>query len=370
MQLSYKFRLYPNKEQESKLLQNIEFCRWTYNYLLSRWQGKVPSRYELQAQLPQLKVKKPELDKVYSKVLQMVLYQLYSNLKAISRVKKKGKKVGRLRFKKSRFSLNYNQSGFKLIKTSNRLDSLYLSKIGNIPIRDHREIKGKIKGVVIKRQATHEWYAIFQVEAEPKPLPQNNNPVGLDVGIKHFLTDSDGRQIENPKFYEESLKGIKRKHQNLSRKKKGSRNRGKAKLKLAKDYQRLLNQRDDFLHKLSSFYVNNYCLIAGEDLQISNMVRNRHLAGRILDASWGKFLQMLLYKAESANRVVQKVNPQGTSQEYNFGELDRDYSASLNILARALPQGLRDVKPVEMEPLPELYGVPASSVVETGSPLR
>jgi len=302
----------------------------------------------------------------------MVLYQLYSNLKALSELKKKGKKVGRLRFKGKGWykTLNYNQSGFRLYRTNHRIDRLHLSKIGDIPIRLHRKMEGEVKGVVIKRYRTGEWYALFQVEAVPKPLPQNNKAIGIDVGIKHFLTDSSGRQIENPKFYQKSLERIKRKHREASRKKKGSSNRNKARIRLAKAYWRLKNQRDDFLHKLSRFYVSSYGLIAVEDLRITNMVSNHHLAGKILDASWGKFFQMLTYKAVSAGRLVLKVSPMSTSREYRYGDLDRDYNASLNILTRVLGQGLSEVTPVEMEPIRELIVVPASSIVETGSPMR
>ncbi|KPV63303.1 MAG: putative transposase DNA-binding domain protein [Candidatus Bathyarchaeota archaeon BA1] len=125
-----------------------------------------------------------------------------------------------------------------------------------------------------------------------------------------------------------------------------------------------MNQRDDFLHKLSRFYVNNYDLIAVENLNIKGMVRNHRLAGKILDASWGKFLQMLHYKAERAGRVVVKVNPRGTSKEIK----DRDYRASLNILERGLSGMGQPCAPAEMEPLQELIQVPARSIVEAGSP--
>jgi len=121
--IAYKFRLYPSKEQEEKLLKTLEICRWTYNYFLSiiNESKKVPSRLKLQAELPKLKKEKPELEKVYSKVLQMVLHQLYSNLKALSKLKKNGKKVGRLRYKGKWFkTFVYNQSGFKIIKTGKR----------------------------------------------------------------------------------------------------------------------------------------------------------------------------------------------------------------------------------------------------------
>lgn len=183
----------------------------------------------------------------------------------------------------------------------------------------------------------------------------------MDVEIKHFLSDTDGRQIENPHFYERSLEQIQARHHKLSKKQRGSANREKARAKLAKAYEHLVNQRDDFLHKLSRFYVNSYDIIAIEDLNIAGMARNHHLAGRILGASWGRFHQMLSYKAERAGRTVVKVNPRGTSQEYKHGELDRDYNAALNILERGLVGlGWPKLTPVEMGPL---LSVLASAVV-------
>ena len=188
------------------------------------------------------------------------------------------------------------------------------------------------------------------------------------MGLKHFLSDSNGRQIENPKFYEKSLARLRVAHRVLSRKKKGSENRAKARVRLARVYERLENQRDDFLHKLSRFYVNNYDVIVVEDLNIKGMVRNHTLAGKILDASWGKFLQMLSYKAENAGRVLVKVNPRGTSKEYKHGKLDRDYNAALNILERGLAGLGRPLEPVEIEPLRKLTQVSTSTIVEAGSP--
>jgi len=290
-QLTYRFRLYPKPEHEERLLQTLEICRQTYNHFLAQLNKneKIPSRLELQAQLPKLKQEKPELNRVYSKVLQMVLYQLYSNLKALSQLKRNGKKVGRLRFKgKGWFkTFVYNQSGFKLIKTGKRLDLLHLSKIGDIPIRVHRPVKGKVKQVIIKRHNSGKWYACLCVEKEVNIVQREpKRVVGIDVGIKYFLTDSDGRQIENPRFYERTLERIRILHRNLSRKKRGSKNREKARVKLARAYEKLVNQRNDFLHKLSRFYVNNYDMICVENLNIMNMVRNHKLAGKILDASW------------------------------------------------------------------------------------
>ncbi|MEM3415095.1 MAG: transposase [Thermoproteota archaeon] len=345
-------------------------CRQTYNYFLAQLNGKdkIPSRIKLQSQLPKLKKEKPELNRVYSKVLQMVLYQLYSNLKALSQLKKNRKKVGRLRFKSKGWfkTFVYNQSGFKLMRTGKRLDLLHLSKIGDIPIRVHRPIEGRIKQVIVKRHNSGKWFACISVEKEIKVA--NREPkriVGLDVGIKHFLTDSDGRQIENPRFYEKTIRRIRVLHHWLSRKKKGSKNYEKQKIKLAKAYEKLMNQRDDFLHKLSRFYVNNYDVVCVEKLTIKNMVRNHNLAQKILDASWGKFLQLLEQKADSAGVRVVKVNPRGTSEGLGYENPYRDWISANRIKMR----GWDNPKtPAEMKPL--LAYVSASLIVEAGSSLQ
>ena len=376
MQRTYKFRLYQTKEDEKKLLSVLEICRLLYNSFLGIWNDseKIPSRYKLQAMLPAMKEEHEGLEKVNSKTLQMVLFMLYNNLKALRELKKRGRKVGRLRYKKygNVKSFILNQSGFKVIKMDKRLDKLFISKVGDVPIRIHREIEGKIKQVIIKQYKTGEWYALISVESEVSVITRTiEKVIGLDVGIKFFLSDSDGRQIENPKFYKNTLDRLRIEQRKLSRKKKGSQNRKKEILRLAKLHQRLTNQRDDFLHKLSRFYVDNYDLIAVEDLNIKGMSKNHHFAQSILDASWSKFFSMLKSKAEIAGSIVPKVNPQGTSKEHKYGtEIDRDYNASINILERGLVgQGL-PFEPSEIEPLRELVTIPASSIVEAGSTFR
>jgi len=366
-QLTYKFRLYPKREQEEKLLKTLELCRQTYNYFLAQWDGKnkIPSRLELQAQLPKMKINNPELNTVHSKVLQMVLYQLYSNLKALSQQKRNGRKVGKLRFKgKGWFkAFSYNQSGFKLIKAKKRLGLLHLSKIGDVPIRVHREVEGTIKQVIIKRHNSGKWFACLCIERDIHIAERKSEKViGIDVGIKHFLTDSNGRQIENPKFYEKTLERIKITQHWLSKKKKSSKNREKQRIKIAKLYEKLANQRDDFLHKLSTFYINNYDVIAIENLNITGMTKNHSLAQKILDASWGKFFQMLSYKAERANKRVLKVNPRGTSEGLSYENPLRDFISAQRIKMRGW--GSPD-SPVELKPL--LVEIPASFIIEAGS---
>ncbi|MGQ9781841.1 MAG: RNA-guided endonuclease InsQ/TnpB family protein [Nitrososphaeria archaeon] len=367
--LSYRFRIYPSKAIEQKLGEHLDLCRWLYNQLLeelnrAKRENRKITQKDTQTFIVKLKEENPKLKQVYSKALQMVNYQLWSNIKVLAQLKKNGKKVGKLRFKgKGWFkTINFNQSGFKL-----EGKRLVLSKIGSIPIKVHREIEGETKGAVIKREGSGKWHAILQVEDEHKPLPRTNKAVGIDVGIRHFLTDSEGRQVENSKFYQKTLERIKVVQHRLSKKKKGSKNRQKQRIKLAKAYEKLTNQRNDLLHKLSSFYVNNYDVICVEDLQIRNMVRNRSSAGKMLDASWGKFLHMLSYKAARAGKMVVRVNPKDTSKEHAEIE-DRDYRASLNILRRGLSGMGQPYAPAETESL--LVFVPASSIIEAGSPFR
>ncbi|MBL7148028.1 MAG: helix-turn-helix domain-containing protein, partial [Nanoarchaeota archaeon] len=142
MQITHKFRLYLNKQTEVKMLKTLDLCRKTYNILLAELNNqKVIDRAMIQAMLPDMKICEPKFKQVYSKTLQYECYRLFSNLRALAKSKEK-RKVGRLRFKSKGWfkTFTYNQSGFKLIKTGKRCQTLHLSKIGNIPIRCHRNI--------------------------------------------------------------------------------------------------------------------------------------------------------------------------------------------------------------------------------------
>ncbi|EHR78559.1 transposase [Thermococcus litoralis DSM 5473] len=383
---SYRFRIYPSKAQQERMLQHMELCRWLYNELL-RAIRENPSlrRTDTQRLIVELKKEKPELKEVYSKVLQMVNHQLWNNLTVLKVLKKNGHKIGKLRYKTSPNSwktLNYNQSGFKLDEGRKRL---HLSKIGEVPIKLHRKIKGRIKGVIIKRTKSGKWYAIFQVEEEPEPLPKTGRAVGIDLGVANFVVDSDGNAFENPLFLEKSLERIKKIQRRLSRKQKGSKNWEKERIKLAKAYEKLTNQRNDFLHKLALYYVRNYDIIVVESLKPKNMVENGHrsLNRRLLDSSLGAFIRILSDKAERAGRRVVFVEPAYTSrtcsrcgfvvEELPLSErvfrcpkcglvMDRDLNASFNILRRGLDEGLgRPGLPVEGRPLPRV--VPFEAVI-------
>ena len=353
--IAYKFRIYPNKEQREKLEFALETCRQAYNILLEELNEQcVIDRNMIQAILPDLKICEPRFKEVYSKTLQYECYRLFSNLSALRELKKRKMKVGRLRFKgKGWFkTINYNQSGFSLDSENKKLN---LSKIGNIKIKLHREVEGKIKQITIKK-SIGKWYVSIITEAVIK-RECGDKEIGIDLGINNYLFDSEGNSVEHPKVLEKNLSKLKTAYRSLSKKKRGSANRKKAKLKVAKIYEKINNIRNDFLHKTSTNLIKKSKLIVVEDLNIKSMMQQKfYNAKNIADSSWNRFIQLLTYKAESAGCKLVKVNPRNTSKTCSqCGHLqnmplykrifkcekcglgmDRDYNSAINILNRFL----------------------------------
>lgn len=374
MIISYKYPIFPDRAIQQKLAEVLDACRWLYNKLLEKMNeakenGIRLTTYETQNMIPSLKLENPRLNLVYSKALQMVNYTLHSNIASLAALKRNGYKVGPLRFKGYGWykTLNYNQSGFKLDQDHGRLN---LSKIGDIRIKLHRKIEGCIKAIIVKREG-RQWFAIVQADLEPEPLPETGRSVGLDVGLKSFVVDCDGNSVENPKYAEKSAKKLVKAQRRLASAEKGSNNRKDIKEQIEKIHAKVNHQRDDFLHKLSRFYVNNYDNICVEDLDVKglkekghNKTKHRH----IHDAAWSKFIFMLSYKAESAGRRLILVDPRNTTQRCsNCGSIvpkdesvrihvcpycgficNRDYNSSRNILIAGMEQ---PVAPIELKPL-------------------
>jgi len=226
---------------------------------------------------------------------------------------------------------------------------------GRIRVIIHRPLEGKFKFARIVLRPSG-WYLQCVCETTPLPLPQKENAVGLDMGIRSLVADSDGQIIDNPRHAKKTAKRLAKAQKRLAKCKKGSRRRTKAKQKVARIHEHIANQRKDTLHKASRYYVDDYQTIAIEDLHVSNLVRNHRLAFAIADASWGMFRRYLEAKAESAARQVIAVRPHYTSQkcsacgEYVEKSLsvrthvcpccgylaDRDENAARNILQRGL----------------------------------
>mgnify|MGYP001565573856 CR=1 FL=1 len=382
-----KFRLYPNKNTEFKLLETLNLCRQMYNLLLDELQNqKIIDKAMIQGLIPDIKICDPNFNKVYSKVLQYESYKLFSNLRSLSNLKKSNRKVGSLRFKgKGSFkTFTYNQSGFKINFTGKRHNILRLSKIGDIPIRCHRNINGKIKEVVIKREPSGKWFAFICEDILIEKHNENiKNVVCIDVGLINIVHDSDNNKIVNPRHLNKYAVRLAHLQRIMSKKKIGSKNREKMGIRLARQYEKLGNTRNDFLHKLSRYYINNYDAIGMEDMPVNKMVKG-NLAKSILDASWGKLRQFMFYKAESAGKTFITVDYRGTTLRcsqcgtkikkelrdrihkcnYCGFEAQRDYNSALEIKRLTLieiGQELPESTHAEMGALPAM----ATPVCET-----
>jgi putative transposase len=293
-------------------LQAKGVCRQVYNRLLETYNAGEHNWFILQNLLPIWKQTDKDLVTVYSKTLQYEVVRLFANLSALKEMRKSGRKVGKLRYKSEhRFkTITYNQSGFKLLPKNEKFGLLHLSKIGDIPMRMHREIVGEIKQVTIKHIPSGKWYAYIIVdngsmEFEPVDI---ENAVGLDVGLEHYIVDSDGHKIENARHLKNALKKLRREQRRLSRKQKGSKNNEKQRIIFARQYEHVCYQRNDLQHKISREYVNNYDLIVTEKLQPGIMVKDRRLSRSISDASWSGLNQKLAYKAENAGKLFVQVD--------------------------------------------------------------
>ena len=213
------------------------------------------------------------------------------------------------------------------------------------------------KTCTIKQEAD-QWYVIFTVEL-PDTIPRKKaigNAIGVDLGLTSLITLSNGKKIDNPRWFRVTEKKLAKVQRLRSRKKKGSSNRKKQKLEVQRTHRKIRNQRSDFLHKISTELVREYDFIAMEKLNITSMVKNRYLAKSISDAGWNKLVGLVAYKAEEAGTHMELVNPKGTSQECSScGEvvqktlavrihkcpycslvMDRDENAAINILKRGI----------------------------------
>lgn len=309
----YRYRLYPSQKQENKLFNTFNICKNIYNELLElsisvyKESNVTLNRYDFNKLLTGLY---PE---VFSQVKQNVsdrVHKAFQNF--FRRVKDPSyKKKGFPRFKSRINSITYTQSGFKFLSDKR----LYASKIGSIPIVLHHIPKGKVKTLTIKRNRVEQWFAIFTCEVDVKPVKNTSKKeIGIDVGITSFATTSDGVFVDNPRYLIKSEKRLKLLSRQLSRKKKGSKNRKKARHLFAKQHLKVSNQRLDFLHKLSHDLTKNNKTIVVEDLNINGMIHNHHLAKHISDASWNSFVKMLEYKVVKNGSTLTKVNPRNTSK--------------------------------------------------------
>lgn len=359
---TFKFRLYPTKEQETRLSHWLALMCELYNAALQerrdayQIERKSISYADQNRQLTEIKSTNPEYKDINSHALQDVLMRLDKAMKAFFRRVKTGEKAGFPRFKpKSRFrSFSVPNTRYSI-----KGNKLFLSRLGDIKMRQDCPIEGVMKTAAIKNE-NGKWFVCIAVEFEPVPLPVSDKEIGIDIGLKNFAALSNGEYIENPRYYAKLLKKLRTAQRRVSRRKKGSHRRKKAVKILANVHLKIRNQRADYLHKASRKIVNEYGVIAVAPYSIKEMATDKHFAGRIYDAAWGIFLEKLKYKAENAGRKFIEVDNKDISQVCVCGNpvpkkltdrwhkcdkcglsADRDYVSANLIKLRAFSQSVQ-----------------------------
>lgn len=365
---AYKYRVFPKEEQKELLAKQFGCVRFVYNWGLDRkikeyeTTKKTLSCFDLTNELTKKKQELEWLQEADSQVLQMSLRNLDNAFTAFFR---KQNKFPKFKNKFAKQSAIYPQR----VKIDFENLRMYLPKIGFVVMPKDRIFKGQIKSVCVSKTITNKYFASVLVEngveIPSKMQITEERTIGIDVGLKHFLTTSNSEKIDNPKYLKHAEIKLKIKQRQLAKKKKGGTNRQKCKLELAKIHEKITNQRSDFLHKLSRRLISENQAVAIENLNINGMIKNHCLAKGINDVSWGLFFQYLNYKADWYGKTVLKIGRFEPSSKIcsNCGEVnkelkladrewicicgvthDRDVNASINIKKFAI-LGLKDIEP-------------------------
>jgi putative transposase len=329
MRKTFKYRLLGSNETFANADKWLVLCQRLYNAALEqhikyyRQTGKTISCYTQQRQIKELRIGIPEYGMISRCALDNTLENLDRAYKSFFRRVKCGGKAGFPRFK------NRDRFNSFTIKETWKLNDKYLtiSKLGKFKIRLSRPIEGAIKTITISKQSD-KWYACFSCDnVLERKLSPCDKSVGIDVGIATFCVDSDNNQIENPNYFRQSEKLLRTRQRKLARCQKDSNHRKQTRLLVVKAHDKITNQRNDFLHKVANRYITNYGRIYIEDLNITGMVRNHNLAKSISDSSWGKFFELLKYKAEEAGtrEVIRIPRFEPTSKTCsNCGVINKD----------------------------------------------
>jgi putative transposase len=374
---AYKFRMYPDDEQKFLLEKHIGTCRFVWNYFLAfrnkRYieTGKGMSYKDMSVLLPPLKGEKEWLNDVNSQSLQQELIHLDSAFHRFF------KKIGKYpAFKKKKNGGSFSVPQHFTINDNH----LTIPKFKN-PLRIfmHRNIEGEMRSLTISKTPSGKYYASILAESGiniPEPVKiEAVTSVGIDMGITSFLTTSDGIQINNPKNLKKSEKKLAILQKRLSGKQKGSNNRNKARIKVSTAQEHIANQRMDFHNRLSDAMLKAYDTIITEDLNVSGMMKNYHLAKSISDAGWSSFMTMLKTKAASRGKNIIEIgrfDPSSrmcskcgnikhdlklSDRTYHCNEcglsIDRDLNAAINIkrfglIQTEVPTDSGEVTPMEI----------------------
>ena len=353
---AYKYRIYPDKEQRDFFARTFGCVRLFYNTSLDEMNKLYKEKKEYKDITPaSYKERFPFFKEVDSLALANAQLNRNKALKAFFRKQNKFPKFKAKRNKQS-YSTN-NQNGTVYLSEDGKYISL--PKIKNIKIKMHRKFDGVIKTVTVSKECDDTYYVSILVEENIEAKPKSNNSVGIDLGIKSYIVDSNAEIIDNPKHLSRSLLRLAIEQRKLSHMKKGGKNRNKQRIKVARLHRRIRNQRNDFLQKLSSKYINENQVIVLEDLNIKQMEQDSRLSRLIVDASWSTLVSMLEYKGNWYGRDIIKVPTYYPSSQlcsccgYQNKEIkdlsirewvcpkcgathSRDHNASINILNKGL----------------------------------
>jgi len=303
---TYKFRLYPNQDQERRLAGHFGCTRFIYNHFLSQKKdsylsgGKSLNYYEQASELTKLKKDKTWLKDTNSQVLQFSLKCLHA---AYNNFFSKRAKFPRFHAKRNKQSFTVPQH----VKVEN--SKLFFPKFKEgIKVNLHRPIEGRIRHVTVSKNCAGQYFVCVLVERNIKQMPISGKVVGIDLGINALATCSDGKVYKNIRPYRTLERRLRALNKAFSRTKPNSKNREKARLKLARLYQKIANIRNDHLHKCSHQIVNENQVIVLEDLNVSGMMKNRCLAKSIADVSLAEFVRQVEYKAGWYGKTVIKVS--------------------------------------------------------------